>query len=633
MSAKLTLERCFIYVFAVMMLVGMHYFQHNQGGTGLALPFNLVVWMFASVLIGIGLIKVSAAEQLRYNQPLIVLLAGVGLLWIPLFYPNAEFGEFALDRLIGLSAGLLLIFAFMQLELTRKDWHLLLFLIVAGALIESAYALSQMYLLTEGNWVGFNVNSTRAAGIFQQPNVLGTFVLFGPLASAWLISDKAITTKAQLTLVAVTSFLAAWVCFLSGSRTTTLSLFLILPLLAPYLFKTSKKKELRVWLCCIALGVVASSIPEMLGESVARDAIGGVTTAYRITMLEVSWELFKQQPLLGWGYGGYDGVYHEAQALLNQQNIIDGYHFNVAHPHNELAYWAVEGGILPILVLLTLAGYCLKLWFTKGWQKGLFYFAILLPSLLHSMTELPFYHSSILWVLFCIVLAKTFMESGKIIVIGFPAKFAPKIFGVLIPLFTVIFMVSGLQSIKLNKDYERTGSVDVTYLEKVSNPLPIQTRYEFNAMVFRLKAAIGLGLPEELHGYLAWSEKLMRRQTRTEQFYNHHLALTALNRNDEADALYQHALKIYPDNQRVSYRYIHAYNYGEEALEEYVKWNNSLSADELSPELFVHKINALVQLDKIKLAVDALIAGQTQFPQELNLNSVPRLKPYVRIEG
>jgi len=630
---KLNLERTFILVFGAMMLLGMHYFQHNQGGTGLELPFNLVVWIFGSILIGLGLIKVSQAENLRYHKPLLVLLLATLTLYLPLFYPNAEFAEFALDRLIALAAGVLLIFSFTQLNLGKQQWQQLLYLILVGVLIESSYALVQMYLLTEGNWVGFNIYSQRAAGIFQQPNVLGSFVLFGPLCAAWLIAEQAVRNKYQLGLICLTSFLGAWTCFLTGSRTTLVSFFVILPLLAPYLYKKAQVTVLRYWYLSLAVGVIAYSLPELFNSnSIPREVVGGDSTVYRITMLEVCWQLFKQQPFWGWGYGGFDGVYHEAQALFNQQDLVNGFHFNVAHPHNELAYWAVEGGLLPLITLLFLAGYILKQLFNKRWEKGCFYLAMLFPYIFHSMTELPFYHSAILWLLFCLFIAEINLRLSPAQNRSFPAKFAPKVFGLLIPIVTFIFMLTGLQSINKVTQFERSGSTNVQLLEEIINPVPILGRYEFDAMTFRLNAALSLKLEAELENYLNWSDKVIRQKTRTELYLNRYLALQVLGLTSQADELYQHALELYPDDQRLSFRYIHATNHGEQGLQDYLVWNQRALAENPSPYLYVHKINALVGLQEIKKAVETFIEAKQHFPNDISLKALPRLKPYVIIK-
>ena len=49
----------FLGLFAAYLLVGMHFFMHNQGGSGLYLPFNMVGWVCVAGLIGLGLWQVT----------------------------------------------------------------------------------------------------------------------------------------------------------------------------------------------------------------------------------------------------------------------------------------------------------------------------------------------------------------------------------------------------------------------------------------------------------------------------------------------------------------------------------------------------------------------------------------------
>ena len=40
-------------------LLGMHFFMHNPGGAGLYLPFNAWGWIFASLVMALGLLYFS----------------------------------------------------------------------------------------------------------------------------------------------------------------------------------------------------------------------------------------------------------------------------------------------------------------------------------------------------------------------------------------------------------------------------------------------------------------------------------------------------------------------------------------------------------------------------------------------
>jgi O-antigen polymerase len=71
----------------------------------------------------------------------------------------------------------------------------------------------------------------------------------------------------------------------------------------------------------------------------------------------------------------------------------------VTHPHNEILFWMIEGGLLALLgILITVFGLALSLYYC-GVQRGGAYAAMLLPISLHTQVELPFYISSLHWFL------------------------------------------------------------------------------------------------------------------------------------------------------------------------------------------------------------------------------------------
>jgi O-antigen polymerase len=62
------------------------------------------------------------------------------------------------------------------------------------------------------------------------------------------------------------------------------------------------------------------------------------------------------------------------------------------HPHNELLFWWIEGGVIPVLSLLLFA-----LWFSiRVWRHGTInhkaVWVCCIPILLHTQTEYPLYH-------------------------------------------------------------------------------------------------------------------------------------------------------------------------------------------------------------------------------------------------
>lgn len=74
----MTLTKKVFVVAALYWWLGMHVFMHNPGGDGFYLPFNMLGWAFASVLIGIGLWHVTVTQQLVFSRSQLWLWGGAG---------------------------------------------------------------------------------------------------------------------------------------------------------------------------------------------------------------------------------------------------------------------------------------------------------------------------------------------------------------------------------------------------------------------------------------------------------------------------------------------------------------------------------------------------------------------------
>ncbi len=57
-------------------LLGMHFFMHNPGGAGLYLPFNAWGWIFASLVMALGLWQVTLSQRLVVSPLLTALWLG-----------------------------------------------------------------------------------------------------------------------------------------------------------------------------------------------------------------------------------------------------------------------------------------------------------------------------------------------------------------------------------------------------------------------------------------------------------------------------------------------------------------------------------------------------------------------------
>ncbi|MCE2594283.1 PglL family O-oligosaccharyltransferase [Motilimonas cestriensis] len=546
-QSRSRLNITFTVVFALFCLIGMHYFQHNQGGAGLDLPMNPVAWCFISILIGLGLWQISIAQTIRYDLMSMAGFIAFALLVIPVFYPNGFFADASYGRLFGFIGGILLLFAMQQLNLSKQNWLLLLFLIVCAGFIQNIYSLTQMYLLKPGNILGFDVNYGRPYGIFQQPNVLASFTATSLLLSCYLVQKLPPKGRPALTAFLLAQcFLSAWVIYISASRTGYLGAVIGLVLIAPWLLQQSKKRFSWV-IIAIALGLSTHFI--ISDGSVSRNKEELAKAGARALQYEQSWHMMLEKPLTGWGYGNFENSFLTNRAERIQAEGVPFVLENLTHPHNELMYWGVEGGIVPLLGLLILAITFIYLLSRFQWRKALAFLALVFPLTLHSQTEYPFYHAAATWFIFIVLVAYISHKGRLQKEIIFRPYLLVKCNAILIPLLTCAFMITAVQTNYLVTKFERSGRTDIDLLMQVVNPLALTTRLEFNIFTLRMLVGEKLNKPEELEAYVTWASEFVKHTPRANIYYNLAYAYRLLNQEQKSQAVIEYARFLYPNNE------------------------------------------------------------------------------------
>ncbi|HDX8357014.1 TPA: O-antigen ligase C-terminal domain-containing protein [Aeromonas hydrophila] len=542
----------FAAVCALYWLLGMHFFMHNPGGAGLYLPFNAWGWIFASLVIGLGLWQVTLQQRLVFSSLQGWLWLGALLLLLPMAYPGFELKDYAIPRLLGLFAGLLFLFCLYQWQLVRASRDRLLYLLLGAVVIEALLGLVQYYLLIPGNWLGYDTRANRPYGIFQQPNVMATFMATGLALAGWLeLRGNAnpwlkglrygVILVASLLLVAL------------QSRVGQLGGLLALLLLVPALHR---QRRLAQILGLVALGV-GLGIASQYGISGVKRGLevyqsGGMRSIY----WPYAAKLIAQSPWVGWGYGSFETNFlhhYMADKALNPAMVQIEY--NLDHPHNEFLYWAVEGGLAPMIGMVLMGGALLWRVFKAGWVKGAALLALVTPILLHTQTEYPLYHAIALWwaLLLLVYLLDAEVEEG--LQASGRASWREYVYrpwlllrfvAIIIPLLVVPFMLTAIHTAWVVTKYERGGYKEPTLLLDVVNPMAWLTRVEFDVNSVRLMVGLQANNHAELEAYLDWGQAFVRHTPRANIYANMVIALDALGRKEEARALRREALALYP---------------------------------------------------------------------------------------
>lgn len=529
-------------------LLGMHFFMHNPGGAGLYLPFNAWGWIFASLVMALGLWYVTLSQRLVVSPLLTAQWLGGILLLLPMAYPGFELKDYAIPRLLGLFAGLLFLASLYQWRFGREARDRLLYMLLGAVAIEALLGLVQYYLLVPGNWIGYDTQANRPYGIFQQPNVMASFMATGLALAIWLELRKEGNPWLQglcYGVIVSTSLLLV----VLQSRVGQLGGLLALILLVPQLYR---QRQLGRMLGLAGLGI-ALGLLSLYGLAGAKRGLeiyqsGGMRSIY----WPYAAKLIAQMPWTGWGYGSFESVFlqhYMADKALNPAMVQIEY--NLDHPHNEFLYWAVEGGLAPMLGMALMGGGLLWRLGRAGWVKGSALLALVIPILLHTQTEYPFYHAIALWwalLLLIHVLDAEVEEQAHAnwreyvchpwLLLRFAA--------IAIPLIVVPFMLTALHTAWVVTKYERGGYKQPALLLDIVNPLAWLTRVEFDVNAVRLMVGLQANNKAELEAYLDWGQAFVRHTPRANIYANMVIALNALGRAEEADRLRADALVLYP---------------------------------------------------------------------------------------
>lgn len=406
---------------AVLLLIWMAavlpVYYPNMGGNGLALPQNILAWgvmalttLIVTFTVCLGRIRLSLTPTAR------LLLLGIAVLALPLLYTRPEWREDALWRCAGLLGGWLFYVACLQLRVTARQRELLLFGLLFAVGIQALLAALQLFAPALA-WV--SPNGGRVYGVFQQPNVLGSFIATGLALALWLLlASFSAPTRRQIPLLALLVAFSALLVLIQ-SRAAWLGAALAAALLL-WRFAHQRPAASRWAGSALLLGAAIGLTVLFTGFGLDGGAglIGReLSNSARLTMLHDVGAMILAKPLLGWGYGGFEYSFaHFRLQTMPWREVLEV----AGHPHNEILLWWVEGGLTALagIAIVLAAGVRLL---KSAWQRdreqpngarvGLF--LVLLPMLIHTQLEYPFYLSAPHWLAFLLLLALLDGQTGE----------------------------------------------------------------------------------------------------------------------------------------------------------------------------------------------------------------------------
>lgn len=559
----------------------LHFPFPHPPGSGLFLPTNIIAWatMAYSCLI-VCLEKMLPEQQIRKLSlsPLTRRLALVTLmLSIPLWYSPETWWMDGAAQWLGIAGGFVFYFCLVQARLTLRHHRLLMAGVAVAAMIQAV--IGAMYLMVwlpqTGEWYA---QGQEIGGVLLQRNVAATFLMVGLGAAALLLLEPVYRTGVWMrSLLMFTLVVISFMLVHLQSRTGLLSGLMIVVCFGIF-YRRREPARSVIALGCVLTGIalafaLIASVPA--GQI---DFVHEGSTHYRLQMLHETWKMITLHPLLGWGLGSFS--YQYAQFLVTA-GIASKESAVVLHPHNEWLFGWAEGGIVTVLAYLILLITGWRLWGQASrrdneqgttFRRGLW--VLLLPMLLHTQVEYPFYLCNVLWLLCLLILA--LLDGVSYGAAGTAAgSDAEKDNGVMLSpqvmragstmagfasLLALLYMVTGLQSgvvlsgleqAQVRSSAERAMHTDLSALHRsMWNPWIFEERFEFDHQLDNLLRFNVTRDPRLLLGYLNWSSRYLAARFNPDVFAARMMILDAAGRHVQAQKIRMQARLLYPGDKR-----------------------------------------------------------------------------------
>lgn len=585
-------EKISLVLIATLFWLGMNTSLTNMGGSGVQIPYNMFSWLVASALVFVSVIRVILIGQIRIHQSSLYYGFFVVMLLIPLLYTDLLFLDVEVLRLAGIAGGILFFLSLQQYGNVQYKGYIVLILF-GSTLIQTVLGLVQYYISVDDAWFTIMSAKYRPYGIFQQVNVFSIYLAAGNLLGLYLANIfYSAKSREFLIAAALLLFLNFHLTVLSGAGTATVvSIVSLIIYLVHLIWVRACSKRLLLFFAAAAFlgGFSASSLwsdmvtlssadqklnaenSSMILDNSASDGIphsaSSVSTniseseevageslssfGTRPTIYAASLEMFFDEPFFGHGIGSFAKQYLLYQGEFLKANPRAGAEFRLSHPHNEPLYWAVELGIVSALAFVLL----LFIWLVslmRGAIDASIFFAAT-PFLLHSLLELPFYHSVPHFLAFFVLLVaamnekftKVFRVSRWSALVVLPAAI-----GVLVK--TWIFLLSTYYALSMFLIFNAGDRADISALRNINNPAAFKLRYEFELFQWQFRQAQEQGAIdlENLNAFLAWAYSTIQYDPLESTYENFISALVLVGNEDVAREYLDEALLIYPRNEK-----------------------------------------------------------------------------------
>jgi O-antigen polymerase len=562
MTAQSKQSLLFGLLISCTLIVSTFYSQVSPGGEGLLIPYNSWTWVCAIVVICSGVFQIMIKNTIVLPKYWLYIAAlPLGIIFSGFIIDSTQPVQW-LIKIGFVLGGYLFLIALFQFKLSRRTINSILYGICLSAILHSFITYTQVMGWQISSLIPNSADNSPIS-FFQQININATYLTTSFFIALYLASCAGALRRSIFlkVLLVVTVFATTAILLAISSRTTLVAFAVSMPLIiyARYSqFKLNKKMSITL-IAAFLLGISGGAYLSK-GFAKYETKLDTQRQHARTYIYDLSWQIFKEKPLLGHGLGSFEQVFQEAKIDYPHSDKLGGQRFS--HPHNELLIWLIEGGVVSLIGILialiaTLFALC-----SLGIKRGFTYLALLFPISFHTQVELPFYLSSALWfvwitILFVIHSHQTIEKKTKL------SQALKKLISastVLISALLIAFLIHTLASL--------AGITRIMFYKNV--PLSSLTTAKHNmyfqslALQFELTGFlyhdIATGNTRATQQFIQWAKPYIAIRPDPGLINNLALAYRHFGANDKALALMARAAKMYPNTATIQQRYLEIKN-------------------------------------------------------------------------
>jgi len=386
-----------LLLITLLLIVPSVIFTRHLGGSALEIPSNIITWFLMSLFVCVSAIGIIQEKRIRWSKNSTTLFLFFFLISLTyLLNHGLELVGFQIFLAVLLSC-----LFFISLQQYRFCINSVLSILILLSIYHACLAYSQLFNINSIASFFYISTTNRVTSTFLQPNIFAVIQVIGIAAVTMKYLEKRINIKLFLPMYI---FLAV-ANFISYSRTGALSIFCIF--IYVMFLKKNDRKFIMLFLISNILAILLAYYFLEINNKITNKVIIG--DPVRFDLYVVSFKIFFENWLCGFGYGDFSRnfFFHMREVGTDNQYLLSN---SLIHPHNEILYWTLMGGILNLIGIFYLTWKVIKD-NLKYLDRYLILFVPILVNLFFEQAFINFSYLLFLFLFFIAILERNGIET------------------------------------------------------------------------------------------------------------------------------------------------------------------------------------------------------------------------------